>query len=449
MSPERYRFTFKNARQMQAFSNQDFLVHGKPVEFRSVSPFTWVYISRLPYGIPDEAITRALAPYSGGIKTVKSVVHENIYTGEHNVLMKITMNIPARLRIAGHWCVVKYSGQKPVCFKCHKEGHVIADCPSYRAALAAYNTQPNEATANANDNTETEPSVSAAPAQSYAAIARRNLHTNTPESAGSSAPGLNNNSSIQTAPSCASDAPEPALSAPSALPALPAPSGRGSTVDTDLSLSQPSSPVRRRGKRRHSPSTSPQPEEKRATPEDEAGGDTAALSNPAHEDFGPEAVPLPQDTDEDDDDDDKDDTDMDDEHNPDTDIEGDDDNDVNDDNDAINANDSNDDNVDNDNDAIGDDNESHHSGVDQMDPANTFALEEDEYPSDDDTSFATVSEAELPNSPAPHPVRLSLKKDTRPGKRDESAGAVAQDADALFKLAAVLPTQGDSPSPSY
>ena len=443
ISPERYRFTFNNARQMQAFSNQDFFVHGKPVEFRSVSPFTWVYISRLSYGIPDEAITRALAPYSGGIKTMKSVVHENIYTGEHNVLMKITANIPARLRIAGHWCVVKYSGQKPVCFKCHKEGHVIADCPSYRAALAAYNGHPNGDAATASGNTETEPAVSATPALSYAAIAGSNLPANTSESAGSSTPGLTNNSNIHTAPACVSDAPAPASSASSA------PSGRGSTVAADHSSSQPSSPARRRGKRRHSPSTSPQPEEKRATPEDEVVGAPTALSDPVHKDPGPDIVPLPTDTD-DDDDDDNNNTDLDDEHNRNTDMDGDDEIDVNEDNDVLDD-DSLDDaspdaEFDNDNDAIGDDNESQHSGVDQMDPAHTLDLGEDDYQSDDETSFATVSEAELPNSPAPHPVRLSPKRDTRPVTRDESAGAVAHDADALFKLAAVLPTQGGSPS---
>ena len=60
LSPERYRLTFNHARQMHAFSNQDFFIHGKPVEFKSVSPFTWVHISRLSYRIPDEAITKAL-----------------------------------------------------------------------------------------------------------------------------------------------------------------------------------------------------------------------------------------------------------------------------------------------------------------------------------------------------------------------------------------------------
>ena len=200
ISPERYRLTFHNARQMQAFSNQDFLVHGKPVEFRSVSPFTWVYISRLSYEIPDEAITRALAPYSGGIKSIKSVVHEKINTGEHNVLMKITANIPARLRISGHWCVIMYSGQKQVCFKCHKEGHVIADCPSYQYLtnnIATTNSNNNNgATNNSINPTNTESSIPAAPSRplvSYAAVAGSNLpHSNTSESAdGSSTPIIN------------------------------------------------------------------------------------------------------------------------------------------------------------------------------------------------------------------------------------------------------------------
>lgn len=76
ISIERYRITFNHTKQMQAFCNQDFFIHGKPVEFKSVSPYTWVYIS----------------------------------------------NIPARLRIAGHWCVIKYRGQKPVCFNATKKG---------------------------------------------------------------------------------------------------------------------------------------------------------------------------------------------------------------------------------------------------------------------------------------------------------------------------------------
>lgn len=54
ISPECYRLTSNQARQMHAFSNQNFFVHGKPVDFKSISTFNWLYISRLSYGIPDE-----------------------------------------------------------------------------------------------------------------------------------------------------------------------------------------------------------------------------------------------------------------------------------------------------------------------------------------------------------------------------------------------------------
>lgn len=37
ISPERYRVTFDHARQWHAFPIQDFFIHGKPVEFKSVS----------------------------------------------------------------------------------------------------------------------------------------------------------------------------------------------------------------------------------------------------------------------------------------------------------------------------------------------------------------------------------------------------------------------------
>ena len=455
LAPERYRLTFNHARQMHAFSNQDLLIHGKPVEFKSVSPFTWVYISRLSYGVPDETITRALAPYSGGIKSMKSVMHENIYTGEHNVLMKITANIPARLRIAGHWCVVKYSGQKPVCFKCHKEGHVIADCPTSQRN----NNNNTATTSSTNNNNATDLSVPVAPSLpviSYAAVARSNLPLNAPSEStnGPSTPLTNNN---QSAPDCASGV--PVSSAPSA------PAGRGSTAERDTSSVPPTSPVRRRGKRRHPPTHSPQPEEKRAAPDDEEVDDlntapdpveeecpwsqistdnsitelAGTTPTPAHEDADsrPETVPLPHDTDDDGDDDENNETDMDNDNNQTTDEDGD------------NKTENGQNEIDENNEDDDENHDTRDSEVDQMDPDEYLDLSDDGYPSDDNGSFATVSEVEMPNSPAPHMVSLSISTtDTTSQQKthDEPAVAVAHDADALFKLAAVLPTQGDSPS---
>lgn len=172
------------------------------------------------YGIPDEAITTALAPYGVGIKSIKSVVHENIHTGEHNVLMKITANIPAPLGIAGHWCVITYRGQKPVCFKCHKEGHVIADCPTYQnnqsqkpeqeISINKKKTNFHNATHSSSNNNNTDLSVTVAPSLPlvyYAAVAGSNLSTLTPSKSADESSTLSNSNNTQPAPNCASGAP--------------------------------------------------------------------------------------------------------------------------------------------------------------------------------------------------------------------------------------------------
>ncbi|XP_046856063.1 clumping factor B-like [Xenia sp. Carnegie-2017] len=364
--------------------------------------------------------------------------------------MKITANIPARLRIAGHWCVVKYSGQKPVCFKCHKEGHVIADCPTFQRN----NNNIAATTSSTNHNNDTDISVPVAPSQSlvsYAAAVGSNLPTHTPsESAdGSSTPLTNPN---QSAPDCASGA-----------PVSSAPSGRGSIADKDTSPVPPTSPIRRRGKRRHPPTHSPQPEEKRAAPDDvevdiintapdpvdeeypwsQISADHSitelASMTPAHEDADsrPETVPLPHDTDDDDDDDDNNETDMDNDNNQTTDEDG----DNKTENGQCEIDENNEDDDEND--------DTRDSEEDLMDPDDYLDPYDDRYPSDDNASFATVSEAELPSSPAPQMVSLSISTTdatSRLKTQDEPAVAVAHDADALFKLAAVLPTRGGSPS---
>ena len=297
IAPERYRITFNNARQMNAFSHQDFSIMGLPVEFRSVSPFTWVHVSRLSYGIPDEAITSALAPFSAGIKTVSQAVHKGIYTGERNVLMKIVSNIPGRLRIAGHWCVVRYSGQRQVCFRCHKEGHVIGQCPSATStSVALTSTPPNTGTSAVTTSTAT--TSSATPQASYAAV-----------TSGVSATPL-----TQVSP----DIPQLTSADPSTAPVpaagptnTPAPSDENIAASPSLDVSPPASassaihsPVRRRAKRRRSPLTSPQPHEKKAAPEAASTNDADPLDHsPHYEDISShsressvEPVPLTEDS---------------------------------------------------------------------------------------------------------------------------------------------------------
>ena len=134
MAPGRFRVTFKSARKMEIAQNSGLIVRGYPVEFKSVSPYKWVNITRLSYGIPEAAIQEVLRPY-GKIRLVKSEVYSNIYTGVRQVLMEITKDIPTRVNIAGHWCFVHYRGQKRTCFDCGEEGHQRDKCPRKKTSV--------------------------------------------------------------------------------------------------------------------------------------------------------------------------------------------------------------------------------------------------------------------------------------------------------------------------
>ncbi len=129
MAPGRVRITCKSARKLEIAENFGFVVRGLPATFKPISSFKWVNITRLSYGVPEEAIRAALEPF-GQIRLIKSEQYSNVYTGVRNVLMNIASNIPARLRIANHWCAVHYKGQKKICFTCHQEGHVSSECPN-------------------------------------------------------------------------------------------------------------------------------------------------------------------------------------------------------------------------------------------------------------------------------------------------------------------------------
>ena len=158
MAPGRFRVTFKSARKMEIAMNSGLVVRGHPVEFKSVSPYKWVNITRLSYGIPDVAIQEVLSKF-GRIRQVKSEVYSNIYTGVRHVLMEISKDIPTRLHIAGHWCFVHYRGQKRTCFECGEEGHQRDKCPRRQTSVlpvAVETAVQNDPTSNNNNLPPTE-----------------------------------------------------------------------------------------------------------------------------------------------------------------------------------------------------------------------------------------------------------------------------------------------------
>ncbi len=136
ISPGRYRVTCKSSRKLAIVEEAGFTVRGLPITFRSISSLTWVNVSRLSFGVPEEAVCSAFEPY-GTIRLIKSEQYAHLYTGVRHLLMDIRADIPARLRISGHYCVVHYKGQKKICFSCSKEGHTSAVCPTKLATSAS------------------------------------------------------------------------------------------------------------------------------------------------------------------------------------------------------------------------------------------------------------------------------------------------------------------------
>ena len=80
MAPGRVRITCKSARKLEIAENFGFVVCGLPAEFKPVSSFKWVNITRLSYGVSEEAIRTTLEPF-GQAKLIKNEQYSTVYTG--------------------------------------------------------------------------------------------------------------------------------------------------------------------------------------------------------------------------------------------------------------------------------------------------------------------------------------------------------------------------------
>ncbi|CAB4003789.1 zinc finger CCHC domain-containing 3-like [Paramuricea clavata] len=98
--------------------------------FNPVRTAKWVNITRLSYGIPNEAIADALNPY-GKVIQIKMDSFHGVYVGVRQVLMELSKPIPSRFTIAAHSCNCFYVGQVQTCFSCHQTGHMTKDCTNH------------------------------------------------------------------------------------------------------------------------------------------------------------------------------------------------------------------------------------------------------------------------------------------------------------------------------
>ena len=128
LSPRKVRVTCRTPHNLEEVQNLGLTFRSARVTFHPCRTAKWVNVTRLSYGLPNEALQAALSPF-GKILNVKMASYQGVYVGVRNVLMEISTPIPLSLKIAEHWCNVFYPGQIPTWFNCRQNGHTRANCP--------------------------------------------------------------------------------------------------------------------------------------------------------------------------------------------------------------------------------------------------------------------------------------------------------------------------------
>ena len=131
LSANQVRFCFTSSRKMEDVMNTGLVFRGHPLTLGPIHSKKWVTVRRLAYGTPHEFVRTALAPY-GTVATIRPEIVDQVATGTLFAYVDITKDIPSRLRIRGHNCVIWYREQPRTCFQCGQHGHERAHCPQRR-----------------------------------------------------------------------------------------------------------------------------------------------------------------------------------------------------------------------------------------------------------------------------------------------------------------------------
>ena len=90
---------------------------------------TTVILERVPYGLPEAALTASLTKF-GVVKTVKHVTHKGYGVLRCRAEIELKQDIPSRVTVQGNLINVFYRNQPRSCFVCRSVGHEARSCPT-------------------------------------------------------------------------------------------------------------------------------------------------------------------------------------------------------------------------------------------------------------------------------------------------------------------------------
>ena len=90
---------------------------------------TTVILERVPYGLPNEALTASLTKF-GVVKSAKAVTHKGYGVLRIRAEIELKQDIPSRITVQGNPINVFYRNQPRSCFVCRRIGHEARNCPT-------------------------------------------------------------------------------------------------------------------------------------------------------------------------------------------------------------------------------------------------------------------------------------------------------------------------------
>ena len=109
------------------------------IVFKPASNTQWVKLTRVRYGITENAIKSRLSDF-GTVLKIRQEKIRGIGISAYSVKIELQKPIPSRITVAQSPVNVFYRGQISQCFRCEQTGHLARNCPMKKSTSATVTT---------------------------------------------------------------------------------------------------------------------------------------------------------------------------------------------------------------------------------------------------------------------------------------------------------------------